>query len=92
MGKSSLDEVAHAVAANQGRTVKPDPMPDRGSFYRSDHFAFARIGVPALSVDGGIDFIGKPAGLGQGADRGLRGEDAITSRAMSSTTAGTSTA
>ncbi len=65
MGKSSLDDVVQAVASNQGRTVKPDPMPDRGSFYRSDHFAFAHIGVPALSIEGGVQFIGKPQGWGK---------------------------
>jgi Zn-dependent M28 family amino/carboxypeptidase len=65
LGKSTLDAVAHAVASNQGRTDKPSQFPDRGSFYRSDHFSFARIGVPALSVDGGIDFVGKPEGWGK---------------------------
>ena len=43
-----------------GRTVKPDQQPEQGFFYRSDHFAFARIGVPAFYGGMGRDFIGKP--------------------------------
>jgi Zn-dependent M28 family amino/carboxypeptidase len=65
LGKSSLDAVAHAVAAKHGRIGKPDALPDRGTFYRSDHFSFARIGVPALSVEGGVEMIGKPEGWGK---------------------------
>jgi Zn-dependent M28 family amino/carboxypeptidase len=41
--------------------VKPDPAPERGGFYRSDHFPFAKQGVPALDAGGGSDFVGKPA-------------------------------
>jgi Zn-dependent M28 family amino/carboxypeptidase len=63
-GKSTLDEIVDAVAATQERTVKPDQFPDRGSFYRSDQFNFAKVGVPALYVGTGTDFIGKPAGWG----------------------------
>lgn len=65
LGKSSLDEVAYTVADYQGRTVKPDQFPDRGYFYRSDQFALARIGVPALYVRGGTDFVDRPAGWGE---------------------------
>jgi Zn-dependent M28 family amino/carboxypeptidase len=63
-GKSSLDNVALAVAAHQGRTVKGDQLPDRGYYYRSDQFNFAKIGVPALFLDSGTDFVGRPAGWG----------------------------
>ena len=63
-GKSSLDAVALEVAARQGRTVKGDQLPDRGFYYRSDQFNFAKIGVPAFYFDGGTDFIGRPAGWG----------------------------
>ena len=65
MGKSSLDAIAKALAAKQGREVVPDQFPDRGFFYRSDQFNFAKIGVPALYFDTGTDFIGKPAGWGK---------------------------
>lgn len=64
-GKSSLDAVVQEVAAFQNRTVTPDQFPDRGSFYRSDQFSFARIGVPAVYLDGGTDIIGQPPGWGE---------------------------
>jgi hypothetical protein len=64
-GKSSLDAVVESVAAWQGRVVKPDQFPDRGFFYRSDQFNFAKIGVPAVYLDSGTDFIGRPAGWGK---------------------------
>ena len=64
-GKSSLDAVALEVAARQGRTVKGDQLPDRGFYYRSDQFNFAKIGVPALYFDNGYDYIGKPPGWGK---------------------------
>jgi len=64
-GKSSLDEVVEAAAALQGRTVKGDQFPDRGFFYRSDQFNLARIGVPAIYLDTGAEFTGKPAGWGK---------------------------
>jgi len=65
MGKSSLDDIAVAVAKYQGRVVMPDQFPDRGYYYRSDQFSFAQIGVPALFFSGGTDVIGRPAGWGK---------------------------
>jgi Zn-dependent M28 family amino/carboxypeptidase len=65
MGKSSLDDIAARVAASQGRGLKPDQFPDRGYYYRSDQFSFAKIGVPALFFDDGTDFVGRPAGWGR---------------------------
>jgi Zn-dependent M28 family amino/carboxypeptidase len=64
MGSSSLDEVVSDLAAEQGRTVKPDPEPEKGFFYRSDHFNFAKQGVPAFYPHRGIEYIGKPEGWG----------------------------
>jgi len=64
-GKSSLGAVADLVAARQGRVVKPDQLPDRGYYYRSDQFNFAKIGVPATYFDEPQDFIGRPAGWGR---------------------------
>jgi Zn-dependent M28 family amino/carboxypeptidase len=58
LGKSTLDDVVRGVARLQGRVLRPDPFPDRGHFYRSDQFNFARIGVPAVYLDSGIDFLG----------------------------------
>ncbi|MEM7503479.1 MAG: M20/M25/M40 family metallo-hydrolase [Pseudomonadota bacterium] len=65
LGKSSIDEIVLGIAAEQGRTVKPDQFPDRGYFYRSDQFSFAKIGVPALYLDTGTDFVDRPPGWGK---------------------------
>jgi Zn-dependent M28 family amino/carboxypeptidase len=64
-GKSSLDQVVDTLAATQGRKVLPDQMPDRGHYYRSDQFSFAKVGVPAVYFDLGSDFAGKPEGWGK---------------------------
>jgi Zn-dependent M28 family amino/carboxypeptidase len=65
LGKSSVDDWVHAIAAMQGRHVKPDASPDRGFFYRSDQFPFARAGVPAAYFDAGTEVVGKPPGFGE---------------------------
>ena len=63
-GQSELDDVAAEVAARLGRTLAPDPEPEKGFYYRSDHFSFARAGVPAFYVDPGVEYLDKPAGYG----------------------------
>ena len=65
LGKSSLDEVASNVASYVGRTLRGDQFPDQGYFYRSDQFSFAKIGVPGIYLDGGVEIIGKPDGWGK---------------------------
>ncbi len=65
LGKSSIDAIAEAIAAEQGRVVKPDQFADRGYFYRSDQFSFAKIGVPAMYLDTGTDFVDKPQDWGK---------------------------
>ena len=65
LGLSDLDDVAAQIADQQGRYLKPDPEPERGMFYRSDHFSLARRGVPAFEPDHGDDFIGKAEGYGK---------------------------
>jgi Zn-dependent M28 family amino/carboxypeptidase len=64
LGKSTLDSVARRVAAHQGRTLKGDQFPDEGSYYRSDQFNFAKIGVPAFYFDPGTEYVGRPEGWG----------------------------
>ena len=59
-GKNSLTALAAAVAQEQGRRLTPDAQPDLGLFYRSDHFSFARIGVPAAYLKAGSDFVDRP--------------------------------
>jgi len=61
MGASDLDDYLRDAAAEQGRTLRPDPEPEKGFYYRSDHFNFAKQGVPALYTDTGVEFIGKDA-------------------------------
>lgn len=60
-GASELDDYVRDAAGEQGRVVRPDPEPEKGFYYRSDHFPFAREGVPALNPEGGTDYIGKPS-------------------------------
>ena len=63
-GKSSLDAIVKTLLEKQGRVLLPEQFPDRGYFYRSDQFNFAKIGVPALYFKKGTDVIGKPPGWG----------------------------
>jgi Zn-dependent M28 family amino/carboxypeptidase len=63
-GASTLDDLAVSLAAEQGRTVTPDPSPEKGRYYRSDHFEFAKVGVPAFYPKRGVDYADKPVGWG----------------------------
>ncbi|HEY0873925.1 MAG TPA: M28 family metallopeptidase [Vicinamibacterales bacterium] len=59
MGASDLDDYLREAAATQNRTLVPDPESEKGFYYRSDHFNFAKVGVPALYTDSGVSYIGK---------------------------------
>lgn len=63
-GNSELDDYLAEAAKLQNRTVKPDSAPEKGFFYRSDHISFAKIGVPAIYAEAGLDMIegGEDAG------------------------------
>ena len=61
MGASDLDDYLRDAAAAHNRTLVPDPESEKGFYYRSDHFNFAKVGVPALYTDSGVTFIGKDA-------------------------------
>ena len=65
LGKSSIDQIATLIAEEQGRVVKPDQFADKGYFYRSDQFSFAKIGVPAMYLDTGTDFVDRPPEWGR---------------------------
>ncbi|MCC6771660.1 MAG: M28 family peptidase [Gemmatimonadaceae bacterium] len=65
LGASELDDYATAAAAEQQRVLIPDAEPEKGFYYRSDHFNFAKQGVPAFFGEGGMDYIGKPASFGR---------------------------
>jgi Zn-dependent M28 family amino/carboxypeptidase len=64
-GASELDDYAQAAAAEQGRTIVPDPEPEKGFYYRSDHFNFAKVGVPALYAESGVAYVGRPEEWGR---------------------------
>jgi len=61
---STLVDRLRQYAAAQGRRVTPDPKPENGSAYRSDHFGFIKVGIPALDLGYGLDFVGRPEGWG----------------------------
>ncbi len=63
-GKSSLDATLDRFAAEQGRAVEPEEFPDKGYYYRSDQFSFAKVGIPAIYLDEGTHFVGRPEGWG----------------------------
>lgn len=65
LGKSTVDEIVTLIAGEQGRVVKPDQFADKGYFYRSDQFSFAKIGVPAMYLDTGTDFVDRPPEWGR---------------------------
>ncbi|WP_370087653.1 M28 family metallopeptidase [Ekhidna sp.] len=54
-GQSELEDIAEEVAKKQGRYIIPDPDPGKGYFFRSDHFQFAKVGIPALYASGGYE-------------------------------------
>ena len=64
MGQSDLDRYAADVARRLQRTLVSDPEPEKGFYYRSDHFSFAKVGIPAFYADPGIEYLDKPAGYG----------------------------
>jgi Zn-dependent M28 family amino/carboxypeptidase len=62
--KSTLGPMlAHLIAPN-GMRIDPDAHPEAGHFYRSDHFSFAKAGIPAVSIGAGTDYVGRPKGWG----------------------------
>ena len=64
-GNSTLEDILQDAISAQQRVIKPDSGPEKGRFFRSDHFEFAKVGVPAIYLKSGIDFIGKPEGFGK---------------------------
>lgn len=64
LGASELDDYATAAAAEQGRKLRPDAEPEKGFYYRSDHFNFAKQGVPAFYSEAGVDYANKPSDYG----------------------------
>ena len=63
--RTTLDSIVQTVANQMGLELIPDPFPEKGYYFRSDHFSFARFGIPAISFDAGTRFVGKPPDWGK---------------------------
>jgi Zn-dependent M28 family amino/carboxypeptidase len=63
--RSSLKALVDALARERGLRISPDPRPEQGSFYRSDHFPFAKVGVPSISLKEGNDYVGHAKDWGE---------------------------
>ena len=63
--RTSIFPIVEEAARRFHLAIKPDPRPEAGTYYRSDHFSFARVGIPSFSIDGGEELLGKPAGTGK---------------------------
>ena len=88
VGQSELDEYVKAYADEVGRVVLPNPTPEKGSFFRSDHFPFAKQGVPALSAGSGVQHRERARNGALSRSRNIS-ERNITSRPMSTIPDGT---
>jgi Zn-dependent M28 family amino/carboxypeptidase len=64
IGNSTLDDLTTQAVKRQGRTLTGDTAPEQGFYFRSDHYEFARLGVPSLETSPGIEHLGKPTGFG----------------------------
>jgi len=62
--KSTLGPMLASLVRPQGIRLSPDAHPEAGHFYRSDHFSFAKVGIPSVSIGAGEDYEGKPKGFG----------------------------
>jgi Zn-dependent M28 family amino/carboxypeptidase len=67
LGNSELEDVLRPIADKQGRVLVEESAPEKGQFFRSDHFSFAKAGVPALYAKGGVESVehGRAWGLAQ---------------------------
>src|SRR5580698_7282995 len=63
--RTTIYPVVQEAASRFGFAISPDPRPEAGSYYRSDHFSFARVGIPSFSIEEGRDLEGKPPGTGE---------------------------
>jgi Zn-dependent M28 family amino/carboxypeptidase len=62
--KSTLGPAVARLVRSEGIRLAPDAHPEAGHFYRSDHFSFAKVGIPSVSIGGGVNYIGRPSGWG----------------------------
>jgi Zn-dependent M28 family amino/carboxypeptidase len=66
-GKSEVEEYLKEAVAAQGRTLVPEPTPEKGFYYRSDHFSFAKLGVPMIYFESGEDLVNGGIAAGKAA-------------------------
>jgi Zn-dependent M28 family amino/carboxypeptidase len=64
-GQSELENITAEEVKRQGRYISPEPNPEAGGYFRSDHFSFAKAGVPALDAASGTDVAGKGKAYGK---------------------------
>ena len=64
LGNSTLDDLTAEAVRRQGRVLTGDTAPKQGFYFRSDHYEFARVGVPSLETSSGIEYVGEPNGYG----------------------------
>lgn len=64
-GSTTMEALLAKAAAAQGRQIVPEAEPEKGGYYRSDHFEFAKLGVPGLYPGAGIDYVGRPSEFGR---------------------------
>ena len=62
--RTTLYPIVEEAARRFDLRIAPDPRPSAGTYYRSDHFSLARVGIPAFSIEGGEELLGKPPGTG----------------------------
>ena len=62
--RTTIYGIVQNAAERMDLSLSPDPRPEAGSYYRSDHFSFARVGIPSFSIDNGDELLGKPGGEG----------------------------
>lgn len=68
-GQSDLEDYLQEAATKAGRTISYETHPEAGYYYRSDHFNFAKVGIPALYTERGIDVVGKGKEYGEQLDK-----------------------
>ncbi len=68
-GASQIEDTLKAVLAESGRVIRPDPSPQNGYFYRSDHISLAKKGVPMLYADSGVDLVNGGVAAGEAAGK-----------------------